>query len=194
MQGASAGLTGIDLVFVVCAAFGALLFVVRFVAQLLGVHGGGDAEIDVGNADVVHADADVSFKLLSLQGLTAFFVMFGLVGLALSRGSGVHEALAFAGAAAAGLGTTWLIGKIFALTARLQSSGTIDNSRAIGGVGSVYLTIPAAGTGKVQVTFAGRQREFDAVAADHEEIRTGTRIRVLSATGSTLVVEKTPLT
>ncbi len=193
MQGALTGLTGIDLVFVVCAGFGVLLFLVRFAAQLFGVHDGGDADIDVGNADVVHADADVSFKLLSLQGLTAFFVMFGLVGLALSRGSGVHEALAFAGAAAAGLGTTWLIGKIFTITVRLQSSGTINNNRAIGGVGSVYLTIPAGGTGKVQVTFAGRQREFDAVAADHEEIRTGTPIRVLSATGSTLVVEKTPL-
>lgn len=193
MQGTLTGLAGIDLVFVLCAAFGSLLFVVRFVAQLFGVHDGGDAAIDVGNADVVHADADVSFKLLSLQGLTAFFVMFGLVGLALSRGSGVHEALAVAGAGAAGLGTTWLIGKLFAVTTRLQSSGTIDNTRAIGGVGNVYLTIPAAGTGKVQVTFAGRQREFDAVAADHQEIRTGTPIRVLAATGSTLVVEKTPL-
>ena len=192
MGGSAEGMSGIDLVFLVCAAFGGLLFLVRFLAGALGVHGG-DADIDVGNADVVHTDPDVSFKLLSLQGLTAFFVMFGLVGFALSRGSGVHRGLALLGACAAGLGTTWVIGKLFAVTAQLQSSGTVDNDRAIGEVGTVYLTIPAEGPGKVQVNIAGRLREFEAVSASAEELRTGTPIRVLAVNGSTLIVEKTPL-
>lgn len=193
MGGAFTNLSGTETVFLVCAAFGALLFLVKFVLQLLGGHGGGDVEIDVGNADVIHADADASFKLLSLQGLTAFFVMFGLVGFALARGSGTSEAVAFAGAFAAGAATTWLIGKIFSFTMRLQSSGTIDNSRALLEAGTVYLTIPASGVGKVQVAIAGRLREFEAVSSNHEELRTGTLVRVLQVNGSTLVVEKAQL-
>jgi membrane protein implicated in regulation of membrane protease activity len=193
MQEAFVNPTGIEKIFLACAVFGTLLFVVKFVLQLVGGHGGGDVGIDVGNADVVHADADVSFKLLSLQGLTAFFVMFGLVGFALARGSGAHEGVSFAGAFAAGLATTWLIGKIFSFTMRLQSSGTLDNSRAVLEAGTVYLTIPAAGVGKVQVTIAGRLREFEAVCSSGEELKTGTPVRVLQVNGSTLVVEKAQL-
>jgi membrane protein implicated in regulation of membrane protease activity len=190
MGEAFTNLSGTEAVFLACAAFGSILFIVKFALQLFGAHGGGDVEIDVGNADVIHADADASFKLLSLQGLTAFFTMFGLVGFALSRGSGTGEAVAFAGAFAAGVATTWLIGKIFSFPMRLQSSGTLDNSRALMEVGTVYLTIPAAGVGKVQVPIAGRLREFEAVAAGNEELKTGTSVRVLQVNGSTLVVEK----
>jgi membrane-bound ClpP family serine protease len=42
----------------------------------------------------------------------------------------------------------------------------------------------------VQVTLQGRPREFEAVAKDGAEIKTGERIRVLEVNSSVLVVEK----
>ena len=162
---------------------------VRFVIQLFG---GSDADTDleVGHADVDHIDADVSFKLLTLQGMTAFFMMFGLVGFAMVRESHASGAIALAGALAAGTGTVWLIGRIFSSVRKLQSSGTVDNAGAIGEQGTVYLTIRAQGTGKVHVAMRGRPREFEATAKDGAEIKTGERIRVLEVNNSVLVVEK----
>ncbi len=190
MEGAFTDLTGLEKFFLICAFLGGVMFLVRFVLQLFGGDSDVDTDIDVGHADVVHADADVSFKLLTMQGLTAFFMMFGLVGFVLLRESKVSNGLAITGAIVAGLASVWLIGKIFSSFKKLQSSGTIDNIRAIGEEGTVYLTIHAGGTGKVQVTVKGHLREFDAVSKANEDIKTGSRIRVIDINGRILVVEK----
>jgi hypothetical protein len=94
------GFTGLELFFLICAITGGGLFLARFVIQLIGGSG-----IDVGHADV-------SFKLLTLQGLTAFFMMFGLVGFALLRENKTGNGAALFGATAAGMGTVWIISKI----------------------------------------------------------------------------------
>ncbi len=185
------GMSGLEMFFLICALIGGGLFVVRFVIQLFGgSHTDGDMDIQVGHADVDHVDADVSFKLLTLQGLTAFFMMFGLVGFAMLRESRTGSGVALVSALAAGLGTVWLIGKIFTSVKKLQSSGTIDNADAIGEHGTVSLTIHAKGTGKVLVTMKDRPREFEAVAKNGEEIKTGERVKVLEVNGSMVIVGK----
>ena len=191
MSGAGPGFSGLEIFFLICAGLGGGLFVVRFLIQLVGSGDtAADTDLEVGHADVDHVDADVSFKLLSLQGMTAFFIMFGLVGFAMVRESHTGGALALAAALAAGIGTVWLIGKIFSSLKKLQSSGTLDNTSAIGEQGTVYLTIRAQGTGKVHVAMHGRPREFEAVSKDGTEIRTGERIWVLGVNNSVLVVER----
>lgn len=189
MSGEGSAFSGLELFFIICAVIGGGLFIVRFVIQLFGGHDT-DADLEVGHADVDHIDADVSFKLLTLQGLTAFFMMFGLVGFAMLRESHASSGVALASALAAGTGTVWIIGRIFSSVKKLQSSGTMDNAGAIGEQGTVYLTIRTKGTGKVQVTMHGRPREFEAVAKDGAEIRTGERIKVLEVNNNVLVVEK----
>ena len=124
-------LTGVEAVFALAAVLGGVLFLARLVLQFLGGHG--DATADM-NPDVFHGalgDSDVSFKILSLTGLTAFFMMFGLVGLALSRNR-AGAGLSVAGAVAAGLASVWLISKIFSSLVGLQSSGTLDLANAVG--------------------------------------------------------------
>lgn len=190
MAGAFTDLTGLEMFFLICAFLGGVMFLIRLVLQMLGGDSDVDADIDVGHADVVHADSDVSFKLLTMQGLTAFFMMFGLVGFVLLRESKSGIAVAIAGALAAGLASVWLIGKIFSSFKKLQSSGTMDNTSAVGAEGTVYLTIHAGGTGKVQVSVKGRLREFDAVSKINEDIKTGSSIKVIDISGRTLVVEK----
>ena len=191
MSGIGSEFSGLEFFFLICAVIGGGLFVVRFVIQLFGGdHGTTDTDLEVGHADVDHLDADVSFKLLTLQGLTAFFMMFGLVGFAMLRESHAQSGVALASALAAGLGTVWLIGKIFSSVKKLQSSGTMDNAAAIGEQGTVSLTIRAQGAGKVLVTMHGRPREFEATAKDRAELKTGERIRVLEVNNSILVVEK----
>jgi membrane protein implicated in regulation of membrane protease activity len=117
-------------------------------------------------------------------------MMFGLVGLAISESTD-WKSLAVVGALAAGLGTVWVLDRTFRLMKGLQSSGNLSTDLAVGKEGSVYLTVPSEGAGKVQVAVDGRLREFSAVSERKQEIKTGERIRVVRVVdGGTLSVER----
>jgi hypothetical protein len=189
-----AALSTLEKIFAVCAAVGGLLFAVRLVLLFAGgdTHdGSGDVDVHAGDGDIDHhdgGDSDVAFKLLSFQGLTAFFLMFGLVGLAMSQDSGYGPPQSLAVAVAAGLGTTWLIGKLFEVFNRAQHSGTINLRRAIGEEGTVYLTIPADAPGKIRVVIQGRLKVMDALSEDNQSIPTDAHIRVVGLVNENVFV------
>jgi membrane protein implicated in regulation of membrane protease activity len=95
--------------------------------------------------------------------------------------------LSIGGALVAGVFSMWLIHKVFQAMLKLQSSGTVSLFAAVGSEGSVYLTVGKDG-GRVQINFANRLREFEAVSSDGSTLPTGTAIRVQGITGNTLVV------
>lgn len=174
----------LDTVFVICAVIGGALFVVQLALQLVGFAGGHiDVDTDSHVGDV-HPSADWSFKVLSTQGLTAFFLMFGLIGLATLRSqdnpTALHSALATVAGLLGGVATTWVIARLFRFASRMQSSGTLDFKRAIGATGTVYLTIRSDKPGKVTVAVAGRLLTLDARLAegDTAELATGAPIVV----------------
>jgi len=190
-------LAGLEIFFLACAAIGGVFVLIRLVTQFMGgdvdssADGGADIHIDAGpDVDAHHADSDVGFKFLSLHGLTSFFLMFGLTGFALFRQSEAGHLVSILGAMAAGFASVWIIGKLFEMTGKLQSSGTVPLKNTIGCEGSVYLTIPAGGTGKVMITVSNRLREFDAMSRDRAELKTGVPVRVISLNGDKLVVEQ----
>jgi membrane protein implicated in regulation of membrane protease activity len=113
--------------------------------------------------------------------------MFGVVGFVMYHNATLGLVLALAGAVAAGVLSVWVIQKVFRSMMRLQSSGTVSLFAAVGSEGSVYLTVGRDG-GRVQINFANRLREFEAVSADGGTIPTGTPIRVQSVAANTLVV------
>jgi membrane protein implicated in regulation of membrane protease activity len=174
-----------DSVFIGCAALGGVLFFVQMILQFVG------HDTDAGTGHDISGTADASFKLLSFQGLTAFFMMFGLVGLAMTRQFHISTAGAVGIAVVAGGLAMLVIGKIFTSMRGLQSTGTLDLKNAIGQPGDVYLTIPAGGTGQVQVKVQNHLRIFDASSKNGEELKTGTQIRVVALAGArALVVER----
>lgn len=186
-------LTGVDKFFLLCAVLGGALFAVRTVMLFLGAgeHGGGD--FDAGGAPdgaIEHGASDDSFTWLSLQNLTGFFMMFGLVGLLFSRRLGALIALV-AGAVAGAL-VVWLLTRLMMGMKKLQSDGTMRPASAAGAEGTVYLRIPAGGSGKVQVTVQGTLCTMEARAkAPDAELKTGDHVRVVAVTpGNVLVVEK----
>ena len=143
-------------------------------------------------ADLDHnfGDTDTSFRILSLQGITAFFMMFGLVGLAVSTGS-QNSFMAVLGGLASGLVAVWIISKIYSGMKKLQADGTLKFENAAGKEGTVYLTIPKGGTGQVRVSIQGSMRILDATSIDGKEIQTGENIRVEKViSGNILVVSK----
>jgi hypothetical protein len=176
--------------FLCCAVGGGALFLVQLVLSTMGM---GDADLDFGGqhgGETGHTSADTAFKVLSLQGLTAFFGMFGLVGLALHHESHAHPALSVLGATVAGSGTTWLIARVFRAARKLETSGTLKLENAVGATGTVYLRIAPNKPGKVTLSVRGRLIELDAVSAE-QTLETGTEVRVerVLADGSVSVVK-----
>lgn len=193
------GLSWIEIIYWASTIIGGTLFILRAAMMLLGggLSDGIDAGLDLDlngdfDADISgdHTDADVSFKLISIQGLTSFFMMFGLVGLALLKAN-VPVLLTVFGGMIAGLITVAITGLVFSQMKRLQTEGTIDIRNTIGTEGSVYLTIPKNGTGQVQLIVQGSLKIFDAVSNTKNVIATGEKIHVVGvASGNTLIVEK----
>ena len=184
-------LNGVEIFFLVCAVIGGAFVIIRFIMLLVGLDHGGSDHAGVGGhaADGHHADSDVGFKLLSLQGITSFLLMFGLVGMALYRQSQMGILISMVGGLAAGLASVWMIAKMFAVVVRLQSSGTIPIESTVGAQGKVYLTIPENGTGRVLINVRNSLREYDASSQDNQRIETGVPVRVVWVDGNVLVVE-----
>lgn len=193
----------LEIIFIGSAVIGGTLFVLRMLTMVVGgmdfgdadiptdfdggFDGGFDADIDF-DGDIDHPSTDVSFKFLSLQGLTAFFMIFGLVGLALHRAD-LWPIISIAGGSLMGTLTVWLIGLVFTAMMGLQREGTINIKNAIGQQGSVYLNIPATGSGQVQVVVQGSLKVFDAVSEGKNKIPTGSKIKVVGVVDNkTLIV------
>ena len=180
------------------AVVGGVLFVLRTAMLFLGW--GGDDPSDLGNvpdggaADVSATDADHSaggdFRLFSLHGLVSFAFLFGLTGWRLMRDGTLGGAGATLAAAGVGLVAMFASAKIFQMTSRLQSDGTVRLSDAVGANGTVYLGIRPGATGQVTVVARGQSKIFDARAKDPaDDLPTGTPVRVVAA-DDFLVVER----
>ena len=171
---------GVEQMFLLAGVVGGIILIFRLILTIAGIdhHGGVDA---------AHADSDDGFQILTIQGISSFFAMFGVVGYTLYHSASLGMVLSLVGALAAGVFSVWIIHKIFRSMLRLQSSGTVSLFAAVGSEGSVYLTVVKDG-GRVQINFANRLREFEAVSVDGATIPTGTAIRVQSVSANTLVV------
>ena len=191
-------LTTLQLVFFIFGALGLVMFLIQIILMMIGIDDAdtdvdadvdmdGDAGTDVGH---VHADSDVDFKVLSLQGVVAFFMMTGWVGLAMNRSFGCGTAISIAIGVAAGICANLLIAKALQAFKKVQSSGTMDLKNAIGEEGSVYLSITKDVPGKVRVAVQEHLKVFDAVSEDGQEIPTDSRVVVVRVVkGNTMVVK-----
>jgi membrane protein implicated in regulation of membrane protease activity len=181
------------------AVIGSGLFVIQLVMMLLGGgEGDGDAASaadaphpDAMDGGATHADSDVAFKVFTVQGTVAFFMMLGWVGLAAGRTFGLGPAVAVGLGLVAGVAANLMMAKVFQWFKNMQSSGTIDLGTAVGQEGELYLTIKGDQPGKVQVTVQQHLKIFDAVSEGGADLPTGTRVRVVRVVGgSTMVVRK----
>jgi len=203
-----ADLSAIEMFYLGCAIVGGGLFALRAILMVVGMGGEDHDGGDFGESDgsPVH-----DFRFISVHGVTAFMLMFGLVGFLMLRNNTVmakivgidgvvklvREPAGLAGkpwfvglvAFAVGAATMFVIAKIFQSFRKLQSDGTIHPEHAVGAAGSVYLAIRPGEIGKVQLTVRGAMKFYDARAKDSSvTLKTGDAVKVV-ATGDVLVVE-----
>lgn len=197
-------LSWIEIIYWGATLIGGTLFILRTILFLVGggldhdvmdadfdgdLPGDHDFQLDLDHVDSI-ADSDFSFKILSIQGVTAFFTMFGLIGLALLRAN-LAIIWTILGGSAAGLFAVYIISLLFSQLQRLQSDGSLNIQNAVGQKGKVYLAIPAAGSGQVQISVQGTMRLLDAVSEENRKIKTGSPVQVTGVIDNkTLVVRE----
>lgn len=161
-----------------------------------------DADVDM-DADVdadVDIDSDVEsfepgmmagFRFFTVRGIVAFFCIFGWTGAALFD-TGIQTMWIVLLSAAAGFFAMFVIGLIFYAVKKLQSSGNIQYSNAIGKKGNVYIPIPPnrLGRGKIMVTVQERLVEAEAITDDKKKIPTGETVIITGNIGTTLIVKR----
>ena len=127
-------------------------------------------------------------KAFTFQGIVAFVLMFGLVGLALSR-SDMHQMVALLAGTAAGGASMWTMGKMFQVFYSVQSSGNMNIDNAVGANATVYMRIKPGEVGQVQVEVQGAMRTLDAVAKDPEAyFKSGDTVTVKEIIAGRMVV------
>ena len=179
--------SAIEFMFIGCAVFGALFFIIMMALMLIGDILGGVADT-VFDSDF-SMDTDLSFELFSLQGIAAGIMMFGLTGMFTITATGIEILAVVAGGVAAG-SSLYMVRYMMQGISNLQADGTMKHSDAVGETGQVYTRIRKNNTGEIQVSVDGTLRTLEARAKDTTlHIQTGELIRVVGVIGATMIVE-----
>ena len=152
----------------------AVPFTIFFLLQMVMsfVAGGDHPDADVDHD--IDSDHGIPFQFLTFKNMVGFFTIFSWTGIAFTLG-GWGNGLSLTFATIAGLAMMTLMASIFYLMSKMNASGTMKISEAVGKVGEVYLSIPSKRTssGKIQVIVGGSLRTLDAVTDEDGGIPTG---------------------
>ena len=193
-------LSTLQQVFLFAAVPFSLILLIQAIITVIGIGGGdtdADADVDVDadtdmDTDGGESSADIGgFRFFTIQGLVAFFCIFGWVGYALG-GTQLTTLPIILIATVCGFLMMLVIGLMFNAVKKLQQSGHIRYSNAVGQAAEVYIPIPSQRTqkGKVMVQIQERLVEAEAITDEQQSIRTGETVRVVGKVGNTLIVKR----
>lgn len=187
------GLELVQQIFALIAIPSTALLIIQTVLQLIGIGDDGmDLDGDgIPDTDIDAASIDDGLTLFSVRGILSMLCITGWLGVGLLETS-LPDWAAVLISVAAGIATLVGIAFLMRCILRLQSSGNIDISNAVGKVAQIYIPIPAAGhgSGKVTITLQEKFCEYSAITAGSEALATGRYVRVVAVgDGDILVVE-----
>jgi hypothetical protein len=168
----AAALSGLPLLYGICAVIGGCLFLIVMVLMIIGIEFDIDAMVD-GSGHI------------SLHGISGFFTLFGIVGLYLHT-QGHGALVSSAGGIGAGAVMFLAVGRVIVAMRKLE---TMD--KTVGAKGSVYAEILPGQSGAVTIFIDQRERRYEAVTDEPAGLKTGDTIEVQEViSGSLLKVTK----
>ncbi len=178
-----------------CGFAGSVMLFVQVVLMIIGFAGGSLGDMGDVNGDLPddvtdgHTDG-AEVGLFTLKGVIAFFAIGGWCGLGANMG-GLHIACVLVITIATGTVSLLGVGALYRLLFKLQCSGTMQLSNAIGKTAEVYLTIPAEekGAGKINLNLQERYTEVDARTKCSRDLKTGEIVKVVDKEGDFVIVE-----
>lgn len=183
-------LSVIEHVFFWIACVASLLLVLQIILLLVSFGGGdldADGDFDM-NGDV---DTDGGLAFFTLKGLTAFFALGGWCGFAAATFLPDNMWAPILIFVATGLVALFGVGFAMRGIAKLQCAGTLNTEKLVGKTAVVYVSIPAArsGRGKITLTAQGKYTELDAVT-DSDRIPVDEEVTIVGYSDDFAVVQK----
>lgn len=202
----------LDTIYLIAAIVGGTVMVCQFLLTLMGMGDDGstfaDGAGDVGDigdvgdmpgdhhtplthaadAEYQHPDGSWLFGVLSFRTLVAAGAFFGIAGKA-ALSAGYPQSVSLVLAVLVGLAAMYGMYYFMRAISGFTSSGNEQISLAAGRAGTVYVPVPAAGSGKgkIQLTLQNRIVEYQAVTADDTPLATGESVEVVRVAGSDTV-------
>ncbi len=182
------------------AIFFSAIFLWQFITSLIGLSGAEDMDIDADiDADVDMdagdieagsagdaADSVAAFRLLSLRAVLAFLTLF-FWAAAMHHDAGKSLTWSIAYGTFWGMGAFVLMAMALNLMRKMAETGNPRLQTCVGMRGTVYLDIPADGTGEARVTVSGVVSHVKARSADGQPLKAGTPINVVRTLGPTTI-------
>lgn len=174
-------------VFIACAFFGTIFFILMMALMLIGDIFGGI--VDTAFDTDLSMDSSLAMELFSIQGIAAAIMMFGVTGMFVIEATDMQVLAVIIGGMAAG-GSLFMVRTMMRGITNLQADGTMKHEDAIGETGQVYSRIKKNSTGEIQVSVDGTLRTLEARAKDKNlHIQSGEIIKVVDVIGATMIVE-----
>ncbi|MBO4451747.1 MAG: serine protease [Bacteroidaceae bacterium] len=171
-----------------CAVVASLIFIVQMVLTLIGMDSS-DMDVDFDGANTM--DLGGGMNLFTIKNFIGFLVGFGWTGVCFYN-SISSPILLILVAFIVGCLFIGIFVVIFKQTKKLEHNGAFKIDEVKDTIVSVYLRIPATGSGKgkVQVSQNGSVHELDAFT-DGEDIPSGAKVKIVEIIDNeTVKVEK----
>ncbi len=174
------------------AAFFSAIFLWQFIMSMIGLSGAEDVDMDLDAGDIEAASASdaadsvVAFRLLSIRAVLAFLTLF-FWAAAMHHDADGNLTRAITYGTLWGLGAFAIVALALHLMRKLAETGNPRLQTCVGTRGTVYLDIPADGSGEARVTVSGVVSHVKARSADGKPLKAGTQIQVLRTLGPTTI-------
>ena len=201
-------LNGLQQVMFIIATVATSLMIILIIMMLIGMDGGesfdGDIDVDVDlddvdggsfgdSADVFNQESFFSLgglKIITIRGMLAFFSIGGWVVFMMADSSPVWLAIliGFLSGSLAAVLLALIMRAIF----RLESSGNLDYSTAVGKTATVYIRVPKnnEGKGKIMLVHQGKMIEADAITKEANDILTKKEVKIIDLEDETTFLVK----
>lgn len=167
-----------------------LFLIIQIIMMCFSSFGGdvdldGDGEIDV--------DLDSGVSIFTTKSITAFFAVGSWAGLlTCSLSSEKLQWLSVLIALIAGFAAATAVVLLMRAMMKLQSNGILQTENLIGKRATVYVSIPAArsGRGKITLDAQGKFMELDAITEDGEKLLCDEAVEIVATEGECTVVKR----
>ena len=172
----------------------ATVFLIIQIILLLCTSFGGDVDVD-GDGDI-DVDNDSGVSIFTVKSVTAFFAVGSWAGLlTCTLASSKLQWLSVIIAVLAGAAAMAAVALAMKAMLKLQCNGVVQYDKLAGMRAKVYVTVPAArsGRGKITLTAQGKFMELDAITDEEEKISVDEPVEIITTDDECAVVKRTPL-
>ena len=169
-------------VFFYCGIIGTVIFVLKTLSPI-------DTGSEISSDFTDMTDTDSSFNLLTIEGISAFFMAAGWMGyFALRFNYGTKIALITA--IVSGLIVMLLFGWGISKFKKMDKNPTADLNELVGKVGKSYMKFEPKGLSKIEIEFNSKLEILDAKNNTDVEIESFQPIKVVKIENNVIYIEK----